>query len=216
MAAEILAVCVSMPRTVSWQGNEVSTGIFKSPVEGRVAVSKMNIDGDGQADLTVHGGRDKAVYVYPAAHYPYWAAELGSDELDTAQFGENLTVTELDERNVCVGDRLRLGSVVAVVAQPRLPCFKLGLRMNDENFPARFVQTGRLGFYLRVQEEGELARGDTVDLIERAAHGITVHDLWQTVYARGEARFTAAECLENMPYLDAGWLRRLRQVAASA
>lgn len=215
MTAEILSVCVGRPRSCSWQGKEVTTGIFKSPVEGRVAVSVTNIEGDGQADLSVHGGRDKAVYVYPAGHYPYWSAELGRDPLEAAQFGENLTVTELDERNVCVGDRLRLGSVVAVVAQPRLPCFKLGLRMNDENFPARFLQAGRPGFYLRIEQEGELAAGDTVELVERAFHGITLRDLWQTVHERDKARVTPAECMQNMPYLDDGWLRRLRQVAAS-
>jgi MOSC domain-containing protein YiiM len=215
MNAEILSVCVGMPRDVSWQGKQVTTGIFKSPVEGRVAVSKTHIEGDGQADLSVHGGRDKAVYVYPAGHYPYWAAELGRDQLEPAQFGENLTVSGLDEMSVCVGDRLRLGSVVAVVAQPRLPCYKLGLRLNDESFPARFLQAGRPGFYLRVLEEGDLARRDTVDIIERAAHGITLHDLWQTVHAPSDARVTPAECMENMPHLDDGWLRRLRRVAAS-
>lgn len=201
-----------MPRTFTWQGQEVTTGIFKLPVHGRVAVTRTNIEGDGQADASVHGGYDKAVYVYPADHYAYWAAELGRGELEPAQFGENLTVTELNEHNVCAGDRLRLGSVVAIVAQPRLPCFKLGLRMNDERFPARFLQAGRPGFYLRVEQEGELAAGDVIEFLERASHGITLHDLWQTVHAPTEARATPAECMENMPYLDDGWLRRLRRL----
>jgi len=213
MTAEILSVCVGEPRTVSWQGKDVTTGIFKSPLAGRVRVSATNIDGDGQADLTVHGGRNKAVYVYPARHYAFWAGELGRDPLEPAQFGENLAVTELDETSIRVGDRLQLGSVIAVVAQPRLPCFKLGLRLGDETFPARFLRAGRPGFYLRIEQPGELAAGDAVEIIGRAAHGITLHDLWQTVHAPADARVAAADCLDNMPHLDEGWQRRLRRVA---
>jgi MOSC domain-containing protein YiiM len=214
-AASIETVCVGEPVTILHDGTEVLTGIFKYPVEDRVRVTEMGIAGDGQADLTVHGGRDKAVYVYAAMHYPVWAKELGRDALEPAQFGENLTVSGIGEDNVRIGDRFAFGSVVAVVAQPRLPCFKLGIRMGDAAFPKRFTAAGRPGIYLRVEQEGETGVGDAFELIEAAAHGITVAELWQVVFGRKTAATPrdAERCLEVMPYLDAGWQRRLKVVA---
>ena len=213
MTPLISEIAVSAPVTVWHDGKEIRTGIFKSPVAGRVSVTRAGIVGDGQADLTVHGGRDKAVYVYPQCHYPTWASELAAAALEPGQFGENLTVTAVSEATVNVGDRFRFGSVVAVVSQPRLPCFKLGIRMRDNAFPQRFLQSGRLGFYLRIEEEGETEAGDAFALVEPAAHGITVTKLWETVFAPESTSEMAQCCLDLLPYLDAGWQRRLRQKA---
>lgn len=213
MPAMIHAVCIGMPATVRHNGKDVETGIFKAPVDERVCVTETGITGDGQADLRVHGGRDKAVYVYSYDHYPAWADELGVESLEPSQFGENLMVSGVNEADVCVGDRYRFGTVTAVVAQPRLPCYKLGIRMGDDKFPAVFLQKGRLGFYLRIDGEGETAAGDPFERVGRAAHGITVTALWQTVFhkhAGEETREKAARCLELMPHLDEGWRRRLR------
>jgi len=210
MTAKIETLCIGQPVTVLHDGKEVLTGIFKSPVDGRVQVTKTGIIGDGQADLSVHGGRDKAVYVYPQAYCNTWAEELGRESLEPAQFGENLTVSGVTDESVCVGDRYRFGSVVATVTQPRLPCFKLGIRMQDDKFPARFLQRARMGFYLRVEEEGETGAGDGFELLERAEHGISVLNVWEAVYAKDRKAKDAGRCLELLPHLDAGWRMRLR------
>ena len=212
MVARIEQLAVGRPTVVSHNGKEVSTAIFKSPVAGRAAVSLTNIDGDRQADLAVHGGRDKAVYVYPATHYATWARELGVASLEPAQFGENLTVGGLDETTVTIGSRYRFGSTVAVVAQPRLPCFKLGIRMGDDRFPRRFLASGRLGFYLRVEQEGDVGAGDAFELIEQPTHDISVRRLWQIAFDGGTP-VEARQALELLPHLDDGWIRRLRKLA---
>jgi len=214
MTAIISSIAIGEPITVEHEGRQVTTGIYKSPVAGPVRVTRLGIEGDGQADLTVHGGRDKAVYAYPDKHYPSWSAELGLDALEPSPFGENLAVTEIDEDSVHIGDRFSFGSVVAVVAQPRLPCFKLGIRMNDPDFPPRFLQSGRLGIYLRVEQEGEAKPGDAFELVEAAGHGITVTALWRCVFGKDRDPGLARRCLELMPHLDEGWRRRLRARAA--
>lgn len=207
MTLQIVQVCVGGPAEVSFDGKSVTTGIFKTPVDGSIVVNLLNLTGDGQADLTVHGGRDKAIYAYSQDHYANWAKELGVDALEDAQFGENLTVAGLSEEEVIIGDRYRIGTAVVTVTQPRLPCFKLGIRFGDDKFPQRFLNSGRLGMYLRVEEEGALQCGDTFDLVHRPEHGISLHNLWQTVFRNaGDADLA----LENLPHLDAGWLRRLR------
>jgi len=209
MMATITSICVGLPKTVRFEGKDVLTGIFKAPIKGPVRVGEMGIDGDGQANLRVHGGRDKAVYAYPAVHYPAWARELGR-ELEPSQFGENLAVSGLDETSVVIGDRYRAGTVEMLVAQPRSPCAKLGIRMGDAGFPPRFLASGRLGFYLRVEQPGTFAAGDEIVRLDRPAHGITVHDVWQTVFNPSNARIPAARCLDELPHLDAGWVRRLQ------
>jgi MOSC domain-containing protein YiiM len=210
MAAHIETVCVGRPEIVHHNGEAVSTAIFKSPVAHRVAVGLVNIAGDRQADLSVHGGRDKAVYVYASRHYESWAAELGLTALEPSPFGENLAVSEISEETVVLGSRFRFGSVTAVVAQPRLPCFKLGIRRQDDAFPNRFLASGRLGFYLRVEQTGETGAGDAFELVDRPEHGITVHTLWQTVFGERKDPAAARRCLASLPYLDPGWRRRLR------
>ena len=213
--AEIQQICIGEPISVVHEGTEVLTGIFKNPVDTEVQVNEMGIVGDGQADLTVHGGRDKAVYVYAAEHYPVWAAELGRDELEPGQFGENLLVSHVIEDDVRIGDRFQFGSVICIVAQPRIPCYKLGIRMGDTRFPKRFTEAGRPGFYMRVEQPGKTVAGDTFELIEEAPHGISVAMLWRTVFGgrTASSEETARRCLELMPYLDNGWQRRLRVIA---
>lgn len=213
MKAEIKSVCVGMPKLVDDDGREVLTAIWKHPVDKRVKVHKLSIEGDGQADLTVHGGRDKAVYVYPDKHYPTWKAELAVEALEPAQFGENLAVSEVDESNVRIGDRFRFGTVEAVVAQPRLPCFKLALRMADKTFPQRFLKSGRLGFYLRIETEGETGAGDSFERIGKAGHEFSITRLWETVFGGERDADTAARALELLPHLDEGWERRLQMIA---
>jgi MOSC domain-containing protein YiiM len=211
MTMRIVQVCVGRPAAVEFDGKTVSTGIFKSPVVGKVEVRWLNLAGDGQADLTVHGGSNKAVYVYSQDHYEYWAKEIGVAALEDAQFGENLTVAGLSESDVIIGDRYKIGSAIVTVTQPRLPCFKLGVRVGDAAFPRRFLESGRLGMYLRVEEEGVLQCGDTFDLIERPAHGISLHALWRMVFRDdGDANLA----LQHLAHLDAGWLRRLRRKSA--
>lgn len=208
---KIVQVCVAEPQIVTFAGRSTETGIFKKPVDGKIVVGLLNLEGDRQADLSVHGGRDKAIYVYSQEHYPTWARELGVADLEPPQFGENLTVTGGVETSVILGDVYRAGSAIVEVAQPRLPCFKLGIRMQDKKFPGRFLSSGRLGFYLRVREQGRLQRGDEFDLTDRPSHGISVHDLWQSVF-RDPDPYLATRALELLPYLDPGWQRRLRAV----
>ena len=171
----IVSVNVSEPREIEYRGQVVRTGIFKEPVSGRVWVRRLNIDGDGQSDLKVHGGYDMAVYAYPLEHYPYWEKELGRDAFPHGQFGENLTVEGLLEGTVRVGDVFRIGSVHLQVTQPRIPCYKLAIRMDQELvFPKRFQDSGRSGFYFRVLEEGEIGAGDAIELVERDMQSATI------------------------------------------
>ncbi len=173
----LVSVNVSRPREIEYRGRVIRTGIFKQPVSGRLAVRRLNIEGDGQADLKVHGGRDMAVYAYPVEHYPYWEKALGRSAFPHGQFGENLTVQGLVEDGVRVGDVIRLGTCRLQVSQPRIPCYKLAMRMGQEaDFPKRFQDSGRLGFYLRVLEEGEIGAGDTIELLETDEQSATIAD----------------------------------------
>jgi MOSC domain-containing protein YiiM len=151
MTASLISVNVGLPKTVQFQDRSVTTGIFKSPVEGPVALRKHNLEGDGQADLSVHGGPTKAVYVYPNQHYTYWREELPDVELGWGNFGENFTVDGMDEESICIGDEFRVGTTRLVVTEPRMPCFKLGVRFGRADMPKRFLQSGRSGFYFGVR-----------------------------------------------------------------
>ncbi len=175
---QIVSVNVGQPREVAWQGKTVRTGIFKSPVAGRVWARALNLDGDGQADLKAHGGRDMAVYLYPHEHYAYWAEARPGDELPWGAFGENLTVTGLDEAEVCLGDRLRLGEAEFQVTQPRVPCFKLGIRFGDPGMVKAFAHSERTGFYCRVLKEGPFSAGEGIERLARDPHGVTVRELF--------------------------------------
>jgi MOSC domain-containing protein YiiM len=175
---KLVAVSVALPKAVEHENRSVQTGIFKAPVPGRRWLRRTQLDGDGQADLTVHGGADKAAYAYPIEHYPVWEKELGRTGLPPGQFGENFTVEGLTEANVHIGDRFRIGTAEVEVTQPRKPCFKLGIRMGDPAFIKRFLASERSGFYLRVVQEGQVAPGDVIErshsdpaaLSIRAAH----------------------------------------------
>jgi MOSC domain-containing protein YiiM len=180
---KLISVNVGLPREVTWKGKMVSTGIFKEPVRDRVMVRSLNLDGDKQADLTVHGGLDKAVYVYPFEHYDYWRGELSDTELTLGNFGENFTTTGLREEEVNIGDRFGIGSVELMVTQPRLPCYKLGIRFGRSDMVKRFLASRRTGFYFRVLQEGEVGIGDTLELVSQDDNNITVADITQ-LYVR--------------------------------
>ena len=175
---KLLSVNVGLPREVEWNGRTVRTSIFKAPVPGRVQVRKLNLDGDQQSDLTVHGGVDKAVYVYPSEHYAFWRGELPNADLNSGAFGENFTTEgALDDQAVHIGDRFRIGSAEFVVTQPRMPCFKLGIRFGRPDMVKRFMHSGRNGFYFSVAKEGEVAAGDSIELLMRDENGVTIADI---------------------------------------
>lgn len=173
----IVAVSVGLPREVIWKGQTVTTGIFKVPVDGPVALRRHNLEGDRQADLSVHGGPTKAVYLYPTQHYGYWRDELGDDELAWGSFGENFTVDGLDEETVCIGDEFRVGSASVVVTEPRMPCYKLAIRFNRADMVKRFLTSQRTGFYFSVVEEGVIEAGDNLERVVEHPAGLRVADV---------------------------------------
>lgn len=176
-SGRVVSVNVGTPQTVQVGGARVLTSIFKSPVEGRVAVRGNNLAGDRQADLTVHGGTYKAVYLYPSEHYRYWAEQLPGVDLPFGVFGENLTTTGVDENSVRIGDHFRIGSAVLEVTQPRMPCYKLGIRFGRADMVRRFWSSRRPGIYFAVAQEGELAAGDAIERISEGPEDVTVGDV---------------------------------------
>lgn len=177
MTPTVVRICVSKAKEVDWNGRQILTGIFKKPVEGRVSVRTLNLDGDEQADLTVHGGLDKAVYAYPVEQYEYWKKELPERNFDWGSFGENLTVSGFDENSICIGDKLKIGTAHFVVTQPRMPCYKLGIRLGDPGMVRRFYKSGKWGFYLAVVEEGEIETGDRIVRSGGDGNGVTLADV---------------------------------------
>jgi MOSC domain-containing protein YiiM len=174
---KIISVNVGLPRLVLRNGEPVSTGIFKEPVAGRVMMRTLNLDGDRQSDLSVHGGPEKAVYVYPSEHYDFWKRELPDMDLPWGMFGENLTTTGLFETEVNIGDKFRVGTAEVMVTQPRMPCYKLGIRFGRADIIKRFLMSERSGFYLSVLKEGEVGAGDQFELLEKNASGVRVVDV---------------------------------------
>ena len=174
---KIISVNLGLPRLVLRNGEPVSTGIFKEPVAGRVIVRTLNLDGDRQADLSVHGGPEKAVYVYPSEHYDFWKRELPDMDLPWGVFGENLTTTGLRETEINIGDKFRVGTAEVMVTQPRMPCYKLGIRFGRADIIKRFLMSERSGFYLSVLKEGEVGAGDEFQLLEKNASGVRVVDV---------------------------------------
>jgi MOSC domain-containing protein YiiM len=175
--AKIVSLNVGLPRRVVFNGQVVTTGIFKEPTDGHVMIRRLNLDGDKQADLTVHGGVDKAVYSYAAEHYDYWRGELPSMDLPWGMFGENFTTQGLLEDNVNIGDTLQVGSAKLMVTQPRMPCYKLGVRFGRMDIVRRFMASGRPGIYCKVLEEGEVVKGDKINIISKDKNNITVIDI---------------------------------------
>ena len=174
---KILSVNVGLPREVTWQGKLVTTGIFKEPVKAPVMLRTLNLDGDQQADLTVHGGVSKAVYVYPSEHYGYWRAELPGVDLPWGMFGENLTTEGLLEQAVYIGDRFQIGETEVMVTEPRMPCYKLGLKFGRPDIIKRFLASRRTGFYFAVVRGGMVGAGDAIELIGREQQEISVADI---------------------------------------
>jgi len=174
---KIVSINVGLPREVTWQGKLVTTGIFKKPVDAPVMMRTLNLDGDGQADLTVHGGLTKAVYVYPSEHYGYWRTELPGVDLPWGMFGENFTTEGLFEEAVYIGDKFRIGETEALVTEPRMPCYKLGIKFGRADIIKRFLASRRTGFYFAVVREGMVGAGDAVELIGRGQQEISVADI---------------------------------------
>lgn len=174
---QLLSVNVGLPQTVTWKGRMVTSGIFKAPVNGRVQMRRLNLDGDRQADLSVHGGPNKAIYAYPSEHYAYWRAQFPGMELPWGMFGENFTVAGVIEETIYIGDQFRIGSGIVMVTQPRVPCYKLAAKFGREDIIKRFLASGRSGFYLKVLQEGQVGAGDAIESVGRDNHAITVADI---------------------------------------
>jgi len=174
---KLVSLNCGLPREVVWHGRSVTTSIYKEPVQGRIALRTLNLDGDRQSDLTVHGGKDKAVYCYPLEHYEYWKVELPGHALPMGAFGENFTTEGLTEDFVHIGDRLSVGSAEVVVSQPRLPCYKLGIRFKSDDMVRRFLASRRTGFYLAVTREGEVGTGDEVTVLDLDPSSISVSEI---------------------------------------
>jgi MOSC domain-containing protein YiiM len=174
---KIVSVNVGLPREITWQGKLVTTGIFKEPVDGPVMLRKLNLDGDGQADLTVHGGVSKAVYAYPSEHYNYWRTELPGVDLPWGMFGENFTTEGMLEEAIYIGDKFRIGGTEVMVTEPRMPCYKLGIKFGRADIIKRFLASRRTGFYFAVVREGAVVMGDDVQLIKREQEEIRVADI---------------------------------------
>lgn len=199
---KLVSLNVGLPREVLWHGRIVTTGIYKQPVEGRVALRKLNLDGDRQADLTVHGGEFKAVYCYPLEHYKYWKRELPGVDLPMGVFGENFTTEGLLESSVHLGNRFSVGSAEVIVTQPRLPCYKLGVKFQSDDMVRRFLASGRMGFYFAVTHEGEVGAGDDIRSIARDANAVPVTEITRLYFA------------ERYDTQDVATLQRALQVAA--
>ena len=174
---KVLSVNVGLPRKVLFNGQIVTTGIFKNPVNGPVMVRKLNLDGDRQADLTVHGGVDKAVYSYPIEHYYYWRNQFSNLDFVWGMFGENFTTEGLMEDDVNIGDHFQIGSAKLVATQPRMPCYKLGVKFGTMEIIRRFLSSGRSGIYFKVLEEGEVQPGDDIKIVKKDKNNVTVKDI---------------------------------------
>jgi ferredoxin-NADP reductase/MOSC domain-containing protein YiiM/ferredoxin len=205
----LLSVNVGMPKDVTWRGRTVFTGVFKDPVEGPCRVRRLNIDGDGQGDKGGHGGEQRAVFVYQMDSYRYWERELGRSDFVFGQFGENFTIEGLSDQEVCIGDRYRIGSAVFEVTQPRVTCYRVGLRMDDPRIPALLVSHRRPGFYFRVLEEGEVQAGDEILKLTSGPEQMTVDEVDGLLYLPGHARQGLLRAL-RIPALSPGWQASFR------
>jgi MOSC domain-containing protein YiiM len=201
---KLVAISVGRPREVQWRGRSVRTSIFKTSVVGPLHVTRFNIDGDEQSDLSVHGGAEKAVYAYPAEHYDFWRGELPDTDLPWGSFGENFTTEGLLEDNVCIGDRYRVGGVELVVTQPRMPCYKLAIRFGRPDIVKRFLKSRRSGFYLAVEREGEVSPGDAIERFGRDERRLTVADI-VALYAADSANQPLLQKASEHPSLPPSW-----------
>jgi ferredoxin-NADP reductase/MOSC domain-containing protein YiiM len=211
----LLSVNVGMPQDVAWRGQVVHTGVWKRPVEGPRQVRRLNIDGDGQGDLAGHGGEQRAVFVYQIESYRYWQQELGRDDFEYGQFGENFTIGGLADNQVCIGDRFQIGEALFEVTQPRVTCYRVGIRMNDPRIPAMLVSHHRPGFYFRVLREGSVQAGDEIVQVAAGPEQMTVADIDALLYLPGHPREQALRAL-RIPALSDGWQTSFREIADQA
>jgi MOSC domain-containing protein YiiM len=209
MRMKLVSINVGLPRQVEWRGKIVLTSIFKTPISGRACIEKLNLAGDRQSDLSVHGGRDKAVYAYPSEHYDFWGMELPGVELGWGAFGENFTTEGLLEDRVCIGDQIRCGSAELVVTQPRIPCFKLGIRFGRPDMVKRFQRSGRSGFYLAVLREGEVAAGDPIELVASQQDRVSVAEIAR-LYTDDAADQQLLRRASELPGLPDAWRDHFR------
>jgi ferredoxin-NADP reductase/MOSC domain-containing protein YiiM/ferredoxin len=214
-AGRLLSVNVGMPRDIEWEGRTVHTGIWKGAVEGRRSVGRLNIDGDGQGDIEGHGGVNRAVFVYQIESYRYWQEFLGRDDFTYGQFGENFTVDGLADDEVCIGDRYRIGSALFEVSQPRVTCYRVGIRMDEPRMPSLLVARRRPGFYLRVLEEGEVGADDTIERVERGPEQMTVAEIDGLLYLPNHSRRNLIRAL-RIPALSEGWQGSFRDLLEQA
>lgn len=201
---QLVSVNVGLPQEIDWRGRRIRTSIWKVPREGRVRVNRLNLEGDQQSDLSVHGGTEKAVYAYPFEHYEYWGREFPAIDLPPGAFGENFTTEGLLEGDVKIGDRLRVGTAEFLVTQPRMPCYKLGVRFGRDDMVKRFLRSGRTGFYLAVFREGEVGRGDPIEFTGRSDHDVTVADI-AALYTHDADNQSLLRRAVELPALPESW-----------
>ena len=201
---KVISVNVGRPQLVVANEKPVSTAIFKHPVAGRVAVRRLNLEGDAQADLSVHGGPSKAVYAYPSEHYEFWKQELPEMDLPWGMFGENLSTSGLMESELNIGDKFKAGTAVLMVTEPRMPCYKLGIRFGRSDIIKRFLASGRSGFYFAVLQEGDVAAGDEIELIEADKHAVKVSDITR-LYVHDKHNIDLLQRALQVEALDQGW-----------
>ncbi len=215
---KIVSLNVGLPREVVWHGQPVTTGIFKSPTTERIRLRRLNLDGDRQADLTVHGGEYKAVYCYPVEHYDYWREKLPGCDLPFGSFGENFTTNGLLESNVHIGDRFTINDAEVVVSQPRLPCYKLGVRFQSDEMVKKFLASRRIGFYLAVTREGDVAAGDEMIPVVQNAGKISIADFLRLFLSKSFSENDRASLQElyALPSVPNDWKRYFRERAAEA
>src|SRR3954454_1095223 len=204
----LISVNVGVPRDLTWRGSTVHTAIWKKPVPGRVIVRRLNINGDGQGDLGGHGGEQRAVMVYQLGAYRYWEGQFGRTDFTYGQFGENFTVQGLADDEVCIGDRYRIGSALFEVTQPRVTCYRLGIRMDQPQMASLVVSHHRPGFYFRVLQEGEVGAGDEIFKISEGPEHVTVAEVDALLYLPGHQREQLERAL-RIPALSQGWKRSL-------
>src|SRR5947209_7053005 len=210
----LLSVNVGLPRDVTWNGKTVRTAVWKSPVTGRRMVRKLDIDGDAQADLTGHGGEHRAVFVYQMDSYHYWERFLGRSDFTFGQFGENFTVEGLLDNEVCIGDRYGIGDAIFEVTQPRVTCYRVGIRMDDPRIPALLVSHHRPGFYLRVLQEGQVQAGDEIVKLGTGPEEMTVAETDALLYLPGHPRQQLLRAL-RIPALSPGWQASFRTMLSA-
>jgi MOSC domain-containing protein YiiM len=211
----MLSVNVSMPKEVPYREKTITTGIFKEPVEGRVMLRSLNLEGDGQADLKGHGGIHKAAYVFSHEYYAHWERELGREEFPFGQFGENFTVEGMTDEEVHIGDTYRVGGALVEVTQPRVPCFKLALRMEEPRFLKSFMAHARVGYYLRVLEEGEVDAGDSVERVRTDPEGMTAREMFNLLY-HDKDKLVGAQRALRIDALSPGWRGSFEEIVAAS